>query len=109
MTIEEVKALLRINHTNDDAYLTAILPDLIEFVEIYCNRQFRDEDRNISLPGGLKLAIAKMCEHHMRESGVVSETLARHSVTYSTSGQGTCGYPGDIMTILRNYKWVKFV
>jgi hypothetical protein len=44
-----------------------------------------------------------MCEFHMKQAGVQSETLARHSVTYSSE------YPVEIKTILNNYRRPKFV
>lgn len=103
MTVDEVKALLRVSGTEYDAYLDAILPMAKECASTYCNREFTDEQGNEAFPGGVKLAIAKMCEFHMKQAGVQSETLARHSVTYSSE------YPVEIKAILNNYRRPKFV
>lgn len=103
MTVDEVKTLLRISGTEYDAYLNTILPMAKEYVTTYCNRDFTDDEGNEAFPGGVKLAIAKICEFHMKQAGVASETLARHSVTYTTD------YPKEIKTILCNYRRPKFV
>ncbi|SFJ83176.1 head-tail connector protein [Thermoflavimicrobium dichotomicum] len=103
MTVDEVKALLRISGTQHDSYLSVILPMAKEFVTTYCNREFKDDQGAESFPDGVKIAIAKICEFHMKQSGVQSETLARHSVTYSNE------YPSEIKTILNNYRRPKFV
>jgi len=83
MTVEEAKALLRIEDTSKDAYLSAILPLLIEYVQRHCNQSFENEEGQVELPGGVKIAVAKLAEHHMKEAGVQSESLARHSQTFS--------------------------
>lgn len=103
MTVDEVKALLRINGTEYDVYLDAVLPMVKEYASTYCNREFTDAQGNESFPGGVKLAITKMCEFHMKQAGVQSETLARHSVTYSSD------YPGEIKAILNNYRRPRFI
>jgi Phage gp6-like head-tail connector protein len=104
MTIEEVKSLLRITTNDKDDFLSAVLPLAVEYVKEECNNSFLDENGVEVLPGGIKMAIAKLCEHYMRESGVQSESLSRHSVTYSVDG-----IPKDIMKLLRPYRKVKFV
>jgi Phage gp6-like head-tail connector protein len=103
VTVDDVKMLLRISGTQYDDYLNAVLPLAKEYVTTYCNRDFTDDQGAESFPGGVKIAIAKICEFHMKQSGVQSESLARHSVTYSSE------YPGEIKTILNNYRRPKFV
>lgn len=104
MTVDEVKTLLRISGTQYDDYLNIVLPLAKEYVIDYCNQEFKDDQGNESFPGGVKLAIAKMCEFHMmKQAGVQSESLARYSVTYSSE------YPSEVKTILNNYRRPKFV
>lgn len=107
MTIDEVKAILRITGTQYDSYLTTILPLIEEFVADYCNRDFiNPETGQVDYPGGVKVAIAKLCEYNMKDSQVQSETLARHSVTYASS---TTQFPAEISKMLRPYCKVVFV
>lgn len=94
MEVSEVKALLRIQGTANDEYLAAVLPLVIEHVKSYCNQDFPD-----GLPGGVKLAVAKWCQAYMKEAGIQSETLARHSVTYSADQ-----IPAEVRGILNNYR-----
>lgn len=103
MTVEEVKVLLRITGTTYDNYLAAVLPLAIQYVKDECNNQFLDENGKENLPGGVQLAIAKLCEIYMKESGVQSETLARHSQTFSLD------IPKYIKDMLKPYRRVIFV
>jgi len=99
MEVSEVKRLLRIEGTAHDDYLAAVLPLVIEHVKAYCNQDFTD-----GLPGGVRLAVAKWCQAYMKEAGVQSETLARHSVTYSVDQM-----PAEVRGILNNYRRPFFV
>lgn len=103
MTVDEVKTLLRICNTLYDAYLTAIIPLAIEYAQRYCNRDFKNEQGQLVLPGGVKIAIAKICQFHMRDAGVQSEALARHNVTFATE------YPKEVTTLLNVYRRPSFV
>lgn len=106
MTIEEVKALLRITGTDYDAYLSAILPLMEEYVADYCNQSFIDpETGELDYPGGVKIAIAKLCQWQMKDAQVQSESLARHSITYASSDR----MPSEIAKMLAPYRRVKFV
>jgi hypothetical protein len=104
VTVNEVKVLLRIQSDTDDAYLAAMLPLVEEYVVEYCNQDFKDATGVVVFPGGVKIAIAKMCQYQMRESGVQSESLARHSVTYDGSKM-----PSDITNLLNSYRRPHFV
>ena len=104
MEVSEVKALLRIKTTAHDEYLAAVLPLVIEHVKAYCNRDFLNDDGVTEFPGGVKLAIAKWCQAYMREAGVQSESLARHSVTYSADQ-----IPPDVRGILNGYRRPFFI
>lgn len=103
MTVEEVKRLLRLKDTSYDEYLSAVIPLIIQFVQQYCNRDFVNENGQVVLPGGIKLVVAKMCQFHMRDPNIASETLARHSISYDTN------YPSEITNILNSYRRPTFV
>lgn len=103
MTVEEVKALLRIQTNEHDSYLSAMIPLVEEYVQDYCNRDFKDAQGNVAYPGGVKMAIAQMCQYHMKASGVQSESLSRHSITYAQS------YPSEITNLLNTYRRPRFV
>lgn len=105
ITVDEVKQLLQIKTTAKDDYLNAVLPLVEDHVKEYCNRDFVNDDTGeVEYPGGVKLAIAKWCEFHMREAGIQSETLSRHSVTYAQGGM-----PPEVAAILSNYRRPTFI
>lgn len=104
VSVEDVKTLLRIQGSQDDSYLEAVIPLAEEYVKSYCNQDFIDpETGEPKYPGSVKLAIAKLCQLYMKDSGVQSESLARHSVTYSNTP------PPDVMALLRVHRRPKFV
>lgn len=104
LTIEEVKTLLQITGNQFDSYLSAMLPLVEEYVAQYCNRDFKDTNGIVVYPGGVKIAISKLCQSYMRESGLQSESLARHSVTFETSAISS-----DITAMLNSYRRPHFV
>lgn len=86
VTVEMVQDVLGI--TNKEEQISALIPLVENFVKDYCNI---DE-----IPEAYDRNIIKMIEYDLnRKSGVQSETLSRHSVTYSND------YPPDLLKGLR--------
>lgn len=103
--VDTVKKLLRITTTQYDDYLATVLPMAEDYVQQWCNNKFLDaETGEIVYPEGVKLAIAKICQYHMKDRTVQSETLARHSITYAAAQ-----YPPEVYTILSAYRRPWFV
>jgi hypothetical protein len=105
MTVDEVKALLRIEPTNtkNDAYLTAVLPLVEDYVKGYCNNQFLNDLGETVYPGSVQLAIAQLCRWHMRAGQVQVENMRNNS---SLSLEQ---YPSDLLRSLRQHKRPIFV
>lgn len=107
MTIDEVKTLLQIplSDTSKDDYLTAALPLLVDYVKDYCNQTFIDATTGLEvLPGGVKLAIAKMAEYGMANVSEKSYTEGAYSVAYVSGSE----YPKSILKLLRPHRRVVF-
>lgn len=97
LTVTELKLLLNITDTTKDNYLTAMLPNLIDWAQDYCNRTFD------VVPGGVRIALAKMAQYHLQQAGVQSESLGDYSVTLTTD------YPESVLKLLKPYRRVKFI
>ena len=106
MTVDEVKALLQIpaGDASKDEYLAAAIPLLVEYAKNYCNQDFIDDTGQEVLPGGVKLAIAKMAEYNMADVTAKSTTVGAYSVSYATGAE----YPKSITNLLRPYRRVVF-
>ena len=86
VTVKMVQDALGIK--NKEEQIGALIPLVENFVKDYCNI---DE-----IPEAYNRNIIKMIEYDLnRKSGVQSETLSRHSVTYSND------YPPDLLKGLR--------
>ena len=88
VTVDKVKVLINANPIPSDERIQALIELSEQWIKGYCNiKEIPDEyDRNI----------IKMVEFDLnRKSGLQSESLSRHSVSYSTD------YPPDILKGLR--------
>lgn len=107
ITIAEVKTLLQITGTSKDALITLLIPivesDLLE----HLNNDFADYE---DYPPALKGYLADMIGYRAKKDhGVVlSETVARYSVSYGGATEFIAGYPATIMTGLSKWRKVKW-
>lgn len=95
--IEEVKKILGMKDTKHDEYLSVMIPILLEHASSFCNNDFTD-----NIPGGVKLWVAKACEHNMQNAGLKGRTMGSVSYSYELE------FPLSIMSYLRPYKRLRF-
>jgi hypothetical protein len=98
MELQEVKNILNIADTKHDLYMDTVIPLYIEYVKDYCNNQFVEKDE---LPGGVKIAVAKMVEFNLNKSGISSKSMGEVSYTYSLD------FPQSILRILQPYSRIR--
>ena len=98
--LNDVKTALQIplSDTSKDAYLTTVIPYIIQFIQEYCKTDFKNSAGQIELPLGLKLAVAKMAQYNMKDVSIDSESIAGLALKVAD------GYPKSIMTMLDSYK-----
>lgn len=103
MNIAEVKALLGITTSKHDDYLDAVVPIFIEDAKAKTNNDFTDENGVETLPGPVRLYVAKACEYNMQSAGLKSRSMGEVSYSYQTE------FPEAINGLLKRYKRVRFV
>ena len=85
-TVEEVQKTLGI--TGKEAQIEELIPKVEEWIKGYCNID--------KVPSEYNLNAIKMIEYNLnRKTGVSSESLSRHSISFVTE------YPQDITKGLR--------
>jgi hypothetical protein len=98
ITLEEAKLLLEIPeaNTSKDSWLSLTIPIVEDEIREYCNNPFLDD-----FPVAYKGVLVDMVRYRMNgKSGIASESLSRHSVTYDVE------YPKTLMKKLkRRVKW----
>lgn len=95
--IEEIKSILGIKNSKHDEYLNVMIPILLEHVTAFCNNNFAD-----NIPGGVRLFIAKACEHNMQNAGLKGRTMGTVSYSYELE------FPSSLMSYIRPYKRLRF-
>ncbi|WP_044639738.1 phage head-tail connector protein [Risungbinella massiliensis] len=103
MTLEEVKTLLHILNDKNDAYLTAIIPMVEDFVKSYCNQQFQNELGETVFPGAVKLVIAQLCRYHMKDGQIQFDMTRNNTIT------NTEQYPLEMLKTLNLYRKPRFI
>jgi hypothetical protein len=98
VNLNEVKDILGISDYKQDGYIDTTIPLYIDFVKEYCNNQFLGSEE---LPGGVKLAIAKMIEFNLNKSGVSSSAFGEVSYSYSLD------FPASILRLLQPYARIR--
>jgi hypothetical protein len=106
MTRNELKSLLLIPaaDTSKDDFFDVALPLLIEFVQAHCNDSFTDENGVLCLPGGVKLAIAQLAKHYMKDWGVSSQDASDLSLSFFSND-----IPEGIKQMLKPYRKARFL
>lgn len=102
MDIDEVKTILGIKNDKHDEYLTTMIPILTDHVKEFCNNKFENEAGDTVLPGGVRLFIAKACEHNMQNAGLKGRTMGTVSYTYDLE------FPNSLLSFIRPYKRLRF-
>jgi hypothetical protein len=98
MNLQEVKDILAKTDTKHDGYIDTVIPLYIDFVKEYCNNQFLG---SAELPGGVKLAVAKMIEFNLNKSGISSSSFGEVSYSYSLD------FPASILRLLQPYSRIR--
>lgn len=113
MTVEEFRQFVTTDET--DPGLALRLQALERAIQGYTNNNFRKYivDGEIVYPADIKLGVINLLkwELDMREkTGVESESISRHSVTYQAQdGTNTVmGYPASLMGFLKPYMKAQF-
>lgn len=101
MEITAVKNLIGLNTEKHDGYLTEITPILVDFAKEHCNNPF-EKDGEESLPGPVRLFVAKAAQYNMNPAGVTGRSMGGASYSYELD------FPESIMKLLRPYKRVRF-
>lgn len=97
--IEEIKAIMQ--RSASDEYLNVMVPLLEDYVKAECNNTFRKNGKTV-YPGGVKIFIAKACEHNLTVSGVSSKRLGTVSYSYDLD------FPESLRRLLNPYRRVRF-
>lgn len=88
VTLEEFKAATGINTNTKDEQITALIPQVEEWIKGYCNIK--------EVPADYNLNAIKMIEYNLNQkTGIASESLSRHSVSFVTE------YPPSVTKGLR--------
>ena len=118
MNTQDIKHILEIDHTDHDNYIRKMIPLTIDVIKNYTKNDFMvanpdyDPSRPISstnkrkiekFEGGVEIAVAKIIEFYMLESGVQSETISKVSTSFATD------LPKSILDLLKPYKRMKFL
>lgn len=100
--IEEIKSILGIKNTKHDEYLSIMIPILLEHVTAFCNNNFTSRTGEVDVPGGVRLFIAKACEHNMQNAGLKSRSMGSVSYSYELE------FPLSLTSYIRPYKRLRF-
>lgn len=103
LELDEIKSILGIKGTDDDEYLNVMVPILVEHASAHCNNLFIDSVTGlVKPPGGVRLFVAKACEHNMKEAGLKSRSMGSVSYSYDLE------FPESLSKYLRPYKRLRF-
>ncbi|CAI6313180.1 phage head-tail connector protein [Bacillus subtilis] len=94
MDIQQVKRMIGITTDKHDAYLSEVVPILIEYASDFCKNNFELG----TLPAGVKIFVAKATEYNMTPSGLSGRSMGDVSYSYNTE------FPQHIMKNLYPYR-----
>ena len=89
--IKEVKRILQITDNSKDAYITEMLPYVVDYVRDYC------DNPELEIRSGVTIAIAKILEFYMNNVSLESRSISRLSETFASD------IPPSILTLLKPY------
>lgn len=116
LTTEELKGLAPSCASESDAALTLWLEGIEQAIKGETNNDFRrfaGEDGEIVWPADVKLGVVnlrKWEDDNRDKIGVASETISRHSVSYSglSASESRGGYPAALLGFLDPYRRARF-
>lgn len=113
MTVEELRNYITTEET--DPGLALKLQALERMIQGYTNNNFRRfiVDGVIEYPADIKLGVIELIKYDIAmhdKRGIASETISRHSVSYSdpNSGENAMGYPKAMLGFLKPYMRARF-
>ncbi len=88
MQLSDLEALLGVSvlGTSQEARYQAVLDAAIDHVKQDCQREFLDENGNLSLPAGVKMGVATLVKAMMENPGVQSQSLGDMSKSFFEGG-----------------------
>ena len=92
LTTQEVKALLQIDDESLNSYIETIIPIIEEYVRDYINLP-----KELEIPHGLKLTMAKMIEFNLNDAGTKRRKIKDVDIEFNTD------YPSNIYKSLNKY------
>lgn len=118
LTLEEIKALAP-DLTATDAQLEFRLEAVEQAIKGETNNdfsRFKDSAGDIEWPADIKAGALQLMEWALggaaekAREGIASETISRHSVSYSapSSAETVAGYPAHLMRFLDPYRKARF-
>lgn len=114
MTVEEFRGFVQTDET--DQMLALRLNAIERTIQGRTNnnfRKYRTADGVIEYPADIKLGAINLLKWEMEmrdKTGVASETISRHSVTYQGRDASNMvnGYPAELMGFLKPYMKAQF-
>lgn len=109
MSVEELKGLIP-SITEDDVTVEFKLKGIEQLVKSITNNDF---SRYETYPDDIKLGVVNLIKwdsDNRDKLGVASESISRHSVSYSglTNAESEAGYPASLMRFLDPYRKARF-
>lgn len=95
--IDNIKLLASITTDEYDAYLTAFLTMLEEWLKDYCNNKF-----DVDTPQGILIFAAQAIQFNMQPMTLQSRSMGSVSYSYNLE------YPESMMKLLAPYRKVRF-
>lgn len=85
LTIDLVKDYLRIDHNDDDEFLTIVLTSARSYIQSYLNHKFEDFDE---IPDEFTIACLAICSHWYENRQVIQESNGKglKELSYIFSG-----------------------
>lgn len=113
LTVEELRRYIETDETDD--VLSMWLEAMTQLVHNHTHNNFHKymQDGEINYPADVKMGVVNLMKWELNQRdkvGVASESISRHSVTYSDqTGENTInGYPTVLMGFLKPYKRARF-
>lgn len=112
LTVEELRKYIETDEPDD--VLEVWLEALTQMVHNYTHNNFRKYavDDVIVYPADVKMGVVNLLKWELtsrEKTGVASETISRHSVTYrDDTSTSINGYPASLMGFLKPYMKARF-
>lgn len=105
ITLAEVKSFLGITSTDHDTTITALIPEVESWLELYLNEDFSEG----VYPSGIKYPFSQLINFEVfyrnKGNGVTSETIGDYSVSYEKTGS----YPVNVLSLFDVFRYGKVI